>query len=119
MPTLADTNDPNTPHTEPPGPVTEAIIIACALAWEGNPLAGLDVERAYVERMHDNARSRHPDAELLTWRTYIDPAMWQLTWGWARRVVRQHYPGKSGVDNLPLRHEDLPDPAAIREATTP
>jgi len=87
-------------------PVTPAVLIACALAREGNPLAGMDPD--YINRTQTSAREKYSDAELLNWRDHANPGTWDYTWSWARRMTRTYFDQAEGVEELPSDHTHLP-----------
>jgi len=91
--------------------VTEAILIACALAREGKPLVGTHID--YITRTYTDARAKYTDADLLSWRDHVSPGDWDYTWSWARRATRTHFDKAEGVAQLPADHTQLPTaPAA-------
>jgi hypothetical protein len=101
------------PDTGPPAsPVTEALIICCTLAWQGNPLGGLDTGSPIIESIVRSTRTRHTTAQILNWRSATEPDTWSLRWRWARRITRRHYGHALGINALPLdeRHLAVLDP---------
>lgn len=93
------------PATLPPA---DATVICSALALMGNPLAGLDMQYSYAERILATVRARHSNTEILNWRSDTTPAEWDLRWRWARKVTLRHYPAAPGAADLPLDHFTAP-----------
>lgn len=87
---------------------TEAMIICCALAWKGNPLAGLDMQRSYAQRIVTVTRGKHHTRDIMNWCAETDPGTWSYRWAWGRRVTREHFASATGIDQLPTSHEDIP-----------
>lgn len=109
-------NPTTTPAEHDPEPL-QTLLDCCALAWEGNPMTGLDVDPAYTSRIITTSRALHTDTELPHWREHTDPGQWNLRWRWARHLTQQHLGASAHA--IPADHNDLPDAlAAAHTATT-
>lgn len=92
---------------------SEAVLMACALAWEGNAHAGVDVTveqaRRWVNRAMVNGRTR-----VLGWRQYTFETLCDEQWRWAVRTLQRLFPDVPGAASLPEDHNEagLPKLAA-------
>jgi len=115
MTAAAETDEPAEPvepdeSDEPddlPDGVTAALLVACALAWHGNPLAPVAGYGLRARRLVACARSSYRDAELLDWPAHVAPALHTMRWDFACAVVRAHHRELPGAADLPDFHDSL------------
>lgn len=88
---------------------SDPVLVICALAWKGNPLAGDDATEGYVRRVLNSTFAAHSRDEILSWRSRVPPPEHRIRWSaarrWAVRVL-----AVPGAEHLP---ED-PSPAEAR-----
>jgi hypothetical protein len=90
-------------------PPTEAMLICCALAWQGNPLTGIDNQAATAARIVvTRTYTANTPPQILAWRTHTPPDSWAIRWAWARRITANAYPNALGLATLPHDHHELP-----------
>lgn len=102
-----------------PAAIVDALITCCALAWKGNPIAGLDLQPGYAHRLITRTRAEHTDQQILAWRTdyTVSADSWDLRWGWALRMTRRHFRSHPGLAALPTDHNELPTTLPTPAAT--
>ena|SRR5947209_16131837 len=88
---------------------SEALIIACAFAGWGNPMAGFDMSPERAEHLLSWVLAEHPHEQVVRWRTRVDAAEHAVRYRWAAKTVHRLYPKRCGADSLPDELEQVAD----------
>lgn len=90
---------------------SEAVLAACALAQEGNAIAGRDVTHEQAQRMVTRALAHFSEYRVLGWRQFTFDRLWDQQWRWAVSTLRRLFPATPGIGELTEDHAEAGLPA--------